>query len=55
MTKEKNIIRLGKHLALLLRHENEAFCDGRIDCHVLLRENITSSFAFEGVRVSELR
>lgn len=29
MTKEKNIIRLGKHLALLLKHDNEAFCDGR--------------------------
>lgn len=33
MTKEKDIIRMGKHLAFLLRHDSEAFSDGRIDRH----------------------
>ena len=33
MNKEKDIIRKGKHLAFLLRHDQEAFDDGRIDHH----------------------
>jgi len=33
MTKEKDTIKLGKHLAFLLRHDKEAFTDGRIDRH----------------------
>ena len=33
MSKEKDIIRQGKHLAYLLRHDNDAFGDGRIDRH----------------------
>ena len=34
MNKEKDIIRKGKHLAFLLRHDQEAFDDGRTahDC-----------------------
>ena len=33
MSKEKDIINKGKHLAYLLRHDKEAFGDSRIDCH----------------------
>lgn len=33
MTKEKDVIRKGKHLAFLLRHDQEAYDDGRIDRH----------------------
>ena len=33
MSKEKDIIRQGKHLAYLLRHDNDAFSNGRIDRH----------------------
>lgn len=33
MSKEKDAIRKGKHLAFLLRHDQEAFSDGRIDRH----------------------
>ena len=33
MSKEKDVIRQGKHLAYLLRHDNEAFSDGRLDRH----------------------
>lgn len=33
MSNEKNIISMGKHLAYLLRHDKEAFGDGRIDRH----------------------
>ena len=33
MSKEKDIISKGKHLAYLLRHDKEAFGDGRIDRH----------------------
>lgn len=31
MSYEKELIRKGKHLAWLLRHDKEAFEDGRID------------------------